>query len=177
VGGGLGLVIVAALLIVTRVLTHGTGTLGSGAAGATATYGVATTASHCPAASVSKEARCPASPECWDGVNIDAGVVTVNPLPCDKPHTWQTFAIGVLPSTVSTPNVSVVNDNPTVRAVCSYPVLLRSRNVRGLFDSTAHWIIQVAPPDEAAYDSGTRTYRCLAAPGGYGAARTSLFGA
>jgi serine/threonine protein kinase len=176
VGGGLGLVIVAALLIVTRVLTHGAGTLGSGAAGATATYGVATTASHCPAAAVSKEARCPVTPECWDGVNIDAGVVTVNPLPCDRPHTWQTFAIGVLPSTVSTPNVNVVNDNPTVRAVCSYPVLLRSRNGRG-FLVPAKWSIQVAPPDEAAYDTGVRTYRCLAAPGGYGAARTSLFGA
>jgi serine/threonine protein kinase len=182
VGGGLAVVIVATLLIVTRVLAHGTGTAnggapGAGTAGAIGTYGIATTTSHCPAASVSKTARCPAFPECWNGVNEDAGVITARPLPCDASHTWQTFAIGIMPSDVATYNVNVVQASPAVRAVCSEQVLLRSRNLRGLLIPKSQWIIQVAPPDETAYNTGVRTYRCLAEAFGSNGTRTSQFGA
>ena len=187
VGGGLAVVIVAALLIVTRVLAHGPGAVGSGAAGtgsadggaagAIGNYGIPTTTKNCPAASVSGNARCPASPECWDGVNEDAGVITANPLHCNAPHTWQTFAIGIMPSDVATYNVNVVQANSIVRAVCSDQVLLRSRNLRGRLVPPAKWIIQVAPPDEAAYNTGVRTYRCLARGADDDGTRTSQFGA
>jgi hypothetical protein len=150
---------------------------GSGAAGAIGSYGIATTASHCPAASVSTFARCPVSLECWDGVVEDAGVITASPLPCDGPHTWQTFAICIMPSDVATYNVNVVQADPTVRAVCSEQVLLRSRNPRARLAPAAQWFIQVAPPDETAYNTGIRTYRCLARDAGYDGTRTSQFGA
>ena len=35
--------------------------------------------------------------------------------------------------------------------------------------------LQVVPPDEAAFDTGVRTYRCLASLG-YGESQTSQFG-
>jgi len=191
-GGSLVLVLVAVLLVYTHVLARGAGAggngtggngaggngaAGSGAAGAIGSYGIATTTAHCPAATVSGAARCPASPECWDGVLEEEGVITLSPLPCNGAHTWQTFAIGIMPSDASTYNVNIVQANPTVQAVCAQAVLLRSRNVRGRLLPLGGWVIQVAPPDEAAYNTGVRTYRCLARPGGYNGARTSLFGA
>jgi hypothetical protein len=114
-------------------------------------------------------------PECWDGVNEAEGVVTASPLPCDARHTWQTFAIGIMPSDVSTYNVNIVQANATVQAVCSDQVLLRTRNLRGRLVPTAQWMIQVVPPDQEAYNTGVRTYRCLASPNGLDGARTSVF--
>jgi serine/threonine protein kinase len=186
-GGGLVLVIIAAVIVITRLLAPtagpsgsgaaGGGTAGTGAAHTIDTFGIATTTSHCPAASVAgADARCPASPECWDGVDEDEGVITLSQLACDGPHTWQTFAIGIMPSDAATFDVNVVQANPTVRAVCSYQVLLRSRTGKARKIPQSQWSIQVAPPDEAAYDTGVRTYRCLAAPGGYDGTQTSQFG-
>jgi tRNA A-37 threonylcarbamoyl transferase component Bud32 len=188
-GGGLVLVIVAALIVMHRLAgpgnvgatgsgAAGTGAAGTGAAAAIGTFGIATTTSHCPAASVpGAGARCPASPECWNGVNENEGVITVGALPCDQPHTWQTFAIGIMPSDASTIDVNVVQANPAVRAVCSSKVLLRSRAGRALPIPAGQWRIQVAPPDEADYNTGVRTYRCLASSAGLDGARTSQFGA
>jgi serine/threonine protein kinase len=150
----------------------------SGAAGnAIDTFDVATTTSDCPAASVAGAgARCTASPECWDGLDEIEGVITASPLPCTGQHTWQTFAIGVMPSDASAFNVNIVQANRTVSAVCSYQVLLSSRAGKARLIPQSRWSIQVVPPDEAAFDSGVRTYRCLAALG-YGESQTSQFGA
>lgn len=185
VGGGLVLVILAALIVSTRLLAPGgghaaTGTAArSGTAGGIDTFGIAITASHCPAASVAGAgARCPAAPECWDGLDETSGIITTpSALPCRGLHTWQTFAIGIMPSDVSSFNANIVAANPTVSKVCSYAVLLRSRVGRARLIQRSQWRIQVVPPDEAAYSSGVRTYRCLATlTDGYNAFRTSQFG-
>ena len=192
VGGGLVLVIVAALIVGIRLLAPGGGTAGAGAtgttgttgtrtgtgaAGAIGTFGVATTASRCPAASVAGAgARCTAAPECWNGLVETEGIITARTLPCRGSHTWQTFAIGIMPADASSFDVNTVQANPTVRRVCSYAVMLRSRVGRARLIPRGQWSIQVVPPDEAAYDSGVRTYRCLAALG-YDESRTSQFGA
>ncbi len=65
--------------------------------------------------------------------------------------------------------------NPAVRAVCSMRVLLRSRLVLAHRFPRSSWEIQVLPPDEAAFDSGARAYRCVAARPGASPA-TSEFG-
>jgi hypothetical protein len=185
-GGGLVVVAVAAGIIGARLLGGGpaqgsagpgrASTGSTGPAGAIGTFGIATTTSHCPAAAVpGAGARCPASPECWQGLVEIEGVVTAAPLPCTGAHSWQTFAIGIMPTGASTYNVNIVQANPIVRAVCSDAVLLRSRASRVRLIPPSRWSIQVLPPDEAAYDSGVRTYRCLASLG-YGASRTSQFG-
>ena len=91
-----------------------------------------------------------------------AGDTTVRSLPCTGPHVWETFAIGILPAAASTSDAAIVAKNPTVRAVCSASVLLRSRAGAARKIPAASWEIDVVPPDEAAYDSGARAYRCLA---------------
>jgi serine/threonine protein kinase len=201
-GGGLVLVVIAGLIVGHRLLspvgapattgatgrtsatTGATGAAGRTSASATTgatgnaidTFGVATTTSHCPAAAVAGAgARCAASPECWDGLDENEGVITASPLPCTGQHTWQTFAIGIMPSDVSTFNVNIVQANPTVSAVCSTRVMLSSRVGKALAIPQSQWSIQVVPPDEAAFDSGVRTYRCMAAIG-YGESQTSQFG-
>jgi serine/threonine protein kinase len=197
VGGGLVLVGAAGLIVGDRLLapastpartgatsnaTGATGTTSAtGTTGATSnaidTFDVATTTTQCPAASVTGAgARCTASPECWDGLVEDEGIVTTpSPLPCTGQHTWQTFAIGIMPSSAASFNVNIVQANSTVGAVCSSAVLLSSRVGDARKIPQSQWSIQVVPPDEAAYDSGVRTYRCLASLG-YGESQTSQFG-
>jgi hypothetical protein len=184
IGGGLVLVAIAGVIVGHRLLSPvgtpvraGTTVRASTPGNAIDTFGVATTTSHCPAASVAGAgARCTASPECWDGLVENEGVITASALPCTGQHTWQTFAIGIMPTSVASFNANIVQANPTVSAVCSYPVLLSSLVGKARLIPRSQWSIQVVPPDEAAFDSGIRAYRCLAALG-YGESRTSQFGA
>jgi hypothetical protein len=176
VGGGVALAVAVALLVVPRLLSPGGGPAGHGPAGASTpgaslpgavgVFGVATTAEHCPAASVTGAgAACVKTPECWAGVNDFNGVITASPVPCGQPHTWQTFAIAMMPSDSATFNVNIVQANPTVRALCSAKVLLASRTGAALQVPQGAWRIQVMPPDEEAFDTGVRTVRCLAGHG------------
>jgi hypothetical protein len=186
-GGGLILVVLAALIVGHRLFAPGGGPTVSGGSGASGgsgrsagigTFGIATTTGHCAAASVAgARARCPAVPECWNGlVETNGDIATPGALPCKGPHTWQTFAIAIMPSDVASFNADTVQASPAVRAVCSYAVLLRSRVGRARLLPRGLWTIQVVPPDEVAYNAGVRTYRCLATLG-LNASRTSQFGA
>lgn len=179
---GLIVVVAAALVVGARLLAHGGGPArtgngrAAGPVGSIGSFGIATTTAHCPAASVpAAGARCPSSPECWDGLVETEGVITASSLPCAGPHSWQTFAIAIMPAGASTFNVNIVQANKVVRSVCSYQVLLASRAGRARLFAPSRWSIQVVPPDEAAYNSGVRTYRCLASLG-YGRSLTSQFG-
>jgi hypothetical protein len=126
-------------------------------------FGVPVTARDCPAAAVpTTGARCPQAPECWNGLVVISGSATASPLPCTAAHVWQTFAIAILPADVTTYDQNLVQANPSVRAVCSMPVLLRSRRALARRIPAGLWDIQVLPPDEAAFDSGQRAYRCVA---------------
>jgi hypothetical protein len=173
VGGGLVLVVVAALFAGAHFFGPGSAPGAAqpgrgapapcaGTGGVAAVFGVPTVTSGCPAAAGSSGARCPSSPECWDGIVEIAGNTTARSLPCTGPHVWETFAIGILPAAASTSDAAVVAKNPTVRAVCSVPVLLRSRAGAARQIPAASWELDVVPPDEAAFDSGARAYRCLA---------------
>jgi serine/threonine protein kinase len=175
-GGGAAVAVAVALLVVPRLLSPGSGSAGHGPAGANTpaaslpgavgVFDVATTAEHCPAASVAGAgAVCVKTPECWAGVNDFNGVISASPVPCGQPHTWQTFAIAMMPTESATTNVNIVQANSTVQAVCSAKVLLASRTGAALQGPQSAWSIQVMPPDEAAYDSGVRTVRCLAGRG------------
>jgi hypothetical protein len=129
-------------------------------------FGVATTTKHCPAALVpGAGGACVTTPECWNGLVEISGVVTAGPLPCTQPHSWQTFAIAIMPSDIATYNVNIVQANPTVQALCSTKVLLASRTGAALPVPQSAWSIEVLPPDEEAYNTGVRTVRCLAGHG------------
>ena len=181
VGGGVAVAVAAALIVVPRLLSPGGGPSGNSppgvstpgvsspaasVPGAVGVFGVATTTQHCPAASVTGAgAACVKTPECWAGVNDFNGVVSASPMPCNQPHSWQTFAIAIMPSESATFDVNIVQANPTVQALCSLKVLLASRTGAALPVPRSAWMIQVMPPDEAAYNTGVRTVRCLAGHG------------
>jgi serine/threonine protein kinase len=186
VGGGVAVAAAAALLVVPRLLSPSGAYAGNGPAGANSpgaslpgavgVFGVATTAEHCPAASVAgASAACVKTPECWAGVNEISGVITARSVPCRQPHTWQTFAIAMMPTESATFDVNIVQANPAVQAVCSTKVLLASRTGAALQVPQSAWRVQVMPPDEAAYNTGVRTYRCLAGHG-LDELKTSQFG-
>ncbi len=126
-------------------------------------FGVATVRIGCPAASLHlAAARCPAYPECFAGLVEISGVVSAAPLPCSEPHYWETFAIAIMPAGARTFDQPILAENPTVKAVCSMRVLLASRRITAQRIPVSSWQIEVLPPTEAAFDSGTRTFRCVA---------------
>jgi hypothetical protein len=141
-------------------------------------FGVATRAVGCAASLVpGAGARCPATPECWDGLVVISGNATAAPLPCAEPHYWQTFAVGILPAAVRTFDQNIVQADPTVERVCSARVLAQSRRGKALLIPVSDWDIEVLPPDETAFDSGARAYRCVAGLISGHELRTSQFGA
>ena len=163
----------AAAALGARLLSHqagaGTtggsaGTQGSGTTGsAPNVFGIPTVTAGCPAASVRvAAARCPARPECWAGMVEISGSVSDRSLPCDRAHYWETFAIAILPADARTFDQPTLEKNPAVSAVCSMRVLLASRRGRALLIPVSAWRVDVLPPTEAAFDSGARTYRCVA---------------
>jgi hypothetical protein len=126
-------------------------------------FGIPTVTKGCPAASVrSAAARCPQDPECWNGLVIISGSVTASTLACTAPHYWQTYAIAILPADVRTYDQNIVQGNASVRALCSMRILLRSRLGPARLIPPRLWEIAVMPPDENAFDSGARAYRCVA---------------
>jgi serine/threonine protein kinase len=183
---GVVLLVAAAAVVGARVLSPGASTgapaaparTGAGPVAApSAGLGIPTVTSGCPAASVpGAGARCLRDPECWAGLVITAGSASARSLPCTRPHVWQTFAIAILPAGVRTFDADSVVGNPAVSAVCSTRVLLASRRGTALGVPAGSWQITVLPPDEAAFDSGARAYRCLAHQSTGPGPSTSQFG-
>jgi hypothetical protein len=170
---GLAVVVVVAALIGTRFLAHrgaaahgtssGRPTAGAAQAAPPGVFAVPTVTKGCPAAAVATAAaRCTKTPECWNGLVVISGSATAEPLSCTGPHVWETFAIAILPTAVRTYSQNLVEANPAVRAVCSVPVLLRSRLGPARRIPAKDWDVEVLPPSQAAFDSGERAYRCLA---------------
>ena len=171
---GLVVILAAALLIGVRFLAHGaspgarpggpsSGAATGGGVDAVGVFGIATTSAGCPAAALRvATARCPANSECFNGLTVISGAASAEPLPCNAAHVWETFAIAILPADVQTFDQPTVAADPAVRRVCSEAVLLASRQGPARRLPTPAWDIQVLPPSEAAYDSGSRVYRCLA---------------
>jgi hypothetical protein len=184
---GVVLLVAVAAVVGARVLSPGASTGSPAAAPATtgvgpaappaAGFGIPTVSAGCPAASApGAGARCPRNPECWAGPVVTAGSASARSLPCTHPHVWQTFAIAILPASVRTFDADTVAANPTVGAVCSMRVLLASRRGAALRVPAGSWQVTVLPPDQAAFGSGARAYRCLAHQSGGTDPATSQFG-
>ena len=171
---GLIVILVAALLTASRFLPHGAspgaGTRGAssgpqtgGAVSAVDVFGIATRSAGCPAAALRvAAARCPANPECFGGLTVISGAASAESLPCDQPHVFETFAIAILPADVRTFEQPTVAADPTVRKVCSQRVMLATRQGQARRLPGPDWDIEVLPPTEAAFDSGSHVYRCIA---------------
>ena len=167
-------VLVAALIAASRLLPHGagpgtaTGGTSSGprtgaAVSAADVFGIATRSVGCPAAALRVAvARCPVTPECFAGLTVISGAASAESLPCRQPHLWETFAIAILPAEVRTFEQPTVAADPTVRRVCSERVMLASRRGPARRLPGPDWDIEVLPPTEAAFYSGSHVYRCIA---------------
>jgi hypothetical protein len=140
-----------------------------------AAYGVPTVTRDCPAAAVAgARAACTQTAECWGGMVSIAGDTRATRYDCRVKHTWETFAIAVMPPDGETWNLAELEQHPTVRKVCSRTVLLRSRRGAGLRAPTAKWAASVLPPSQSAFDQGNRIYRCVASLGLDGLRGTSF---
>jgi serine/threonine protein kinase len=99
------------------------------------------------------DAHCPERLECYTR-RADGGRVAR--VACGRPHSWEVFAVGRLPSGVAARDRDAVTSNPTVRTVCSASTFGRMTTRT---DST-EWALSVLPPTSA-----DRTFRCLAGQG------------
>jgi tRNA A-37 threonylcarbamoyl transferase component Bud32 len=104
-------------------------------------------------------ASCPTNPECFDTLTVTSGVARARTLPCTRPHTWEVFALGQLPSDAPSPGYPQVKAQQNVARVCNPAILL-------LVDMNARsWQVDVLPPSPEAFAGGDRTFRCLAGTG------------
>jgi hypothetical protein len=93
---------------------------------------------------------------------VSAGSASAEPVACNRSHYWETFAMAILPAEVRTFDQDQVSADRAVRTVCSEAVMLASRRGQARRLPPRDWRIDVLPPSEAAFSSGTRVYRCLA---------------
>jgi hypothetical protein len=96
-------------------------------------------------------------------MTVLSGTTIIESEPCTQPHTFETFAIALMPAGARTFDYDTLKTNPTVSKVCSTAVLLRSRQAWARRLPAGNWDAEPLPPSEAAFDRGTRTYRCVGA--------------
>ncbi|MFE4823631.1 serine/threonine-protein kinase [Streptomyces sp. NPDC056704] len=124
--------------------------------------GVSTTARDCPAAAVDGAGgRCVTTPECWSGITDISGTITVSLADCRVKHVWETFAIAPLPKDGMTNNARDLIKHPTVKALCSQEVMLKSRTATARA-VTGRWSTDILPPTAQQWSDGLRAFRCVA---------------
>ncbi|MFC7387649.1 protein kinase domain-containing protein [Sphaerisporangium rhizosphaerae] len=135
---------------------------------------VATTTVSCAAAAVpGANAACGREAECWGGMVVITGDVSIKRRGCEEAHTWETFAVAPLPPDGVTADLSELEKHPVVKKLCSLPVLLRSRYGAARNIAAGKWMVSALPPSPEAFKEGVRIYRCVGArlgderPGAY----------
>lgn len=124
--------------------------------------GVSTTARDCPAAAVDGAGgRCVTTPECWSGITDISGTITVSLADCRVKHVSETFAIAPLPEDGMTNNARDLIKHPTVKALCSLEVMLKSRTATGRAVA-GRWSTDILPPTAQQWSDGLRAFRCVA---------------
>ncbi len=99
-------------------------------------------------------AHCPEQLECYTR-RADGGPAARR-VACARPHSWEVFAVGLLPSGVEPRDRDAVTTDPTVRQVCSTATFHRMTTRTDGTD----WALSVLPPT-----TEDRTFRCLAGRG------------
>jgi hypothetical protein len=127
-------------------------------------YGVRTVTENCPAAQVGDaQAACVEKAECWSGmVVINGEIESIRRLPCDQDHTFETYAIALVPGDVADPYTDVLEAHPTVRKVCSMETLLASRYGDALQFGAERWQPEILPPSSDDKSTELGVYRCVA---------------
>ncbi|GAA5077535.1 hypothetical protein GCM10023259_081990 [Thermocatellispora tengchongensis] len=124
--------------------------------------GVATYTEGCPAAAVAGAgAACVKDPECWGGMLILTGKVTIRRIACEESHVWETYAIAPLPRDSITFYADELEKHPTVKKTCAARIMLASRKGAAKTVAASRWQSSVLPPSEEQFQQGVRTYRCV----------------
>ncbi|MEV7330647.1 serine/threonine-protein kinase [Micromonospora sp. NPDC093244] len=103
-------------------------------------------------------ARCLPELECFGPMRIRGSRAEAARVPCVGPHTWETYAEGLLPVPLVGAEYDEVVAAEPVRQVCSATTF---RLTTGIAEATG-WHLEVLPPVEGSVD---RAYRCLAGKG------------
>jgi hypothetical protein len=104
----------------------------------------------------------PALAECWSGVVITTGIVSISRADCKATHVWKTFAITPLPKDGMTNHYEDLSNHPDVLKLCSADVMTESRTVQ----AQGEWSADVLPPTQSECADGVRVFRCVAAVDG-----------
>ncbi|WP_281895942.1 serine/threonine-protein kinase [Phytohabitans aurantiacus] len=97
--------------------------------------------------------RCPEAEECYGPVSTTGGKVRAEQVPCAGRHTWESYAIGDLPSGLAGAGLAKVKADPAVKALCSRFTFSQTT----LIFSPEGWQFEVLP--------GEGDFRCLAGKG------------
>ncbi|MEV0644635.1 serine/threonine-protein kinase [Phytomonospora sp. NPDC050363] len=147
----------AVILVVLILITWGIVSLFSG--GEPESDGEPTGASGPVCGFEAEGVGCMTAPKCFNDFNIDSGVASAKEAECTSEHEWEAFATGALPDSVTSANHPDVAAAEVVQNACmSKEVLKQLVGVNEL----ETWITEVLPPVAADFDSGERTFYCIA---------------
>ncbi|WP_433530234.1 serine/threonine-protein kinase [Micromonospora sp. CA-263727] len=118
-------------------------------------------------AALPEGADCAAELECFGPVQVRGQRATASRVSCDRRHTWESYAEGVLPAALVGAGHDRIVADPTVRRVCNEETF---RLVSGIRQPVG-WHFEVLPPADPDADT---TYRCLAGQGLDGLAAPTL---
>lgn len=112
----------------------------------------------------------PAVGQCWGGIVSISGYVQAQKLACASPHSWETYASGLLAASTASANMSDVAEDPTVKATCTRAAL------KAYTTKSATYTLEIIPPSEAAFGAGQRGFSCVATVDGAGETTGSIKG-
>ena len=114
---------------------------------------------------------CPATPQCWGGLVIVAGVqATARPKPCDEPHYWETYAGGWLPADAEGLPLDLMSRRSEIARVCTTTILRTAARPR---KDVRRWERELLPVQLPG--SGRWVFHCVAAPAGGGEVTGTAF--
>lgn len=102
----------------------------------------------------------PAEPICFGGLVSISGYYTYREASCADPHPWEAYRMGSLTDDVASANIDDVLEDPAVQATCTSAAL---EEYTGLGIDEVD--LQVLPPSEAAFATGSRMFYCVASTG------------
>lgn len=83
--------------------------------------------------------------------------MSAEPLDCSEPHRWETYAVGRLAETTTSPSEGAVGEDPAVLATCT------SAALRSYLDGAkSKFRASVIPPTELQFSQGARRFACVA---------------
>lgn len=102
----------------------------------------------------------PASPTCFGGLVSISGYYSAREVDCAKPHAWEAYLVGSLTDDTPSAHIDDVEGDAAVKEACTAEALGSYTALP--VDSLD---LQVLPPSEAAFLSGSRVFYCLASAG------------